>query len=50
MPQNETTERCADCGAPATRRSADGVPLCDGDYAHLLEHWMREFVDSQESL
>lgn len=31
-----------ECGAPATRRSADGVPLCDGDYAHLLEHWTRE--------
>jgi hypothetical protein len=29
---------CACCGEPATRRSTDGVPLCEGDYQHLLEH------------
>jgi hypothetical protein len=26
---------CEDCGEPATRTSADGVPLCDGDYAEI---------------
>ena len=28
---------CECCGAPATRLTADGVPLCEGDYAHLAE-------------
>jgi hypothetical protein len=31
----QPTEPCQDCGEPATRRSADGVPLCAGDYAEL---------------
>ncbi len=38
---------CACCDAPATRESADGVPLCDADYRHLLEHW-REFVETND--
>lgn len=46
---SQTTARCADCGAPATRRSADGVPLCDGDYEHLVEHWNREFGESDDA-
>jgi hypothetical protein len=27
---------CLDCGEPAPHVSADGVPLCDGDYAELV--------------
>jgi hypothetical protein len=37
-----TTARCIACGEPATRRDADGVPLCEGDWLHLLEHWRCE--------
>lgn len=40
--QNLSTLRCIDCGAPATRQSSDGVPLCEGDFWHLVEHWRRE--------
>jgi hypothetical protein len=29
------TAECMDCGEPATHITADGVPLCDGDYAEL---------------
>lgn len=29
---------CTDCGAPATRTTTDGVPLCEADFAHLCEH------------
>jgi len=39
---DQMTERCADCGAQAVRLTADGVPLCEGDYQHLLEHWILE--------
>lgn len=39
----DTELRCECCGEPATTFDADGVPLCEGDYQHLLEHWRREF-------
>ena len=29
---------CVCCGELATRRDADGVPLCEGDWLHLLDH------------
>ena len=34
--------RCVACGAPATRRDRDGVPLCEGDWEHLVEHGLRD--------
>ncbi len=34
--------RCEACGGPATRMTADDVPLCEGDYQHILEHWIAE--------
>lgn len=39
-PQNDSSAQgqpddCEDCGDPATKYSADDVPLCDGDYAEL---------------
>jgi hypothetical protein len=34
--------RCIACGEPATRTDADGIPLCERDYQHLLEHWRLE--------
>ena len=37
MPADPQTTTCECCGAPATRLTADGVPLCEGDYAHLAE-------------
>lgn len=37
-----TGYRCEACGAPATRMTADDVPLCEGDYQHLVEHWVAE--------
>jgi hypothetical protein len=45
MSAAQPTEPCHDCGEPATQRSADGVPLCDGDYAALCraageEEWL----------
>jgi hypothetical protein len=44
MPSDpNTTLRCIDCGAPATRHSSDGVPLCEGDYWHLVEHWRKRW-------
>jgi ribosomal protein L37AE/L43A len=35
---------CEDCGEPATRQTADGVWLCDGDFDLLLERafWTEE--------
>ena len=48
---NETTKpkpngyKCESCGAPATRMTADDVPLCEGDYQHLLEHWRADRFD-----
>lgn len=37
--QRQTTKQhtCEDCGEPATRRTIDGVWLCEGDWLHLLE-------------
>lgn len=37
MSDNTTAWTCECCGAPAARLTADGVPLCEGDYAHLAE-------------
>ena len=37
--------KCEACGEVATRMTADDVPLCEGDYQHLVEHWEREFGD-----
>jgi hypothetical protein len=28
--------KCESCGAPATRMTADDVPLCEQDYQHIL--------------
>jgi len=44
---NQTTTPCACCGDPATHEDAEGVPLCEGDYLHLVEHW-REFEADHE--
>jgi hypothetical protein len=30
---------CEACGAPATRMTADDVPLCEEDYQHILEEF-----------
>jgi hypothetical protein len=43
----DNTTSCIDCGAPATRHSSDGVPLCEGDYWHLVEHWRGEGFDRE---
>lgn len=45
-PQNSST-KCEACGEPATRIDAEGVPLCEGDYQHLLEHWRLEGFGDQ---
>jgi len=44
---NPDTTPCACCGDPATHEDAEGVPLCEGDYRHLVEHW-REFEVDHE--
>lgn len=36
------SHRCECCGEPATRQDRDGVWLCEGDYNHLLDHWLIE--------
>jgi len=47
LPAQTTPPPCACCGEPATREDAEGVPLCEGDYLHLVEHW-REFEADHE--
>lgn len=37
--EKDSNPVCIACGAPATRQDRDGVPLCEGDYWHLVEHW-----------
>lgn len=39
--------RCEACGEPATRMTADDVPLCEGDYQHILEAWIAEGFEEQ---
>lgn len=39
---DKTTEVCEACGEPATRHDACGIPLCEEDYWHLVEHWNLE--------
>lgn len=34
-----TLRECMDCGEPASHTTADGVPLCDGDYRDLKAAW-----------
>ena len=38
MKSETAAPRCEACGEPATRMDAEGIPLCEGDYQHLLEH------------
>ena len=38
------TTPCICCGEPATRTDVDGLPLCEGDYAHLAAQWREEGV------
>jgi ribosomal protein L37AE/L43A len=33
---------CEACGEPATRQDCEGVWLCEGDFQHLVEHWLIE--------
>jgi hypothetical protein len=42
LPRFSGCEACEACGEPATRLDCEGVPLCEADYAHLLEHWRLE--------
>lgn len=51
MPHSDTTAwTCQCCGAPATQLTTDGVPLCEGDYAHLVEHWVLDSLVDPPSL
>jgi hypothetical protein len=48
MADSDTTPRCEACGEPATRTDAEGVLLCEGDYQHLVEHWVTEGFGGSE--
>lgn len=45
MTADTPTHRCEACGEPATRQDVEGVWLCDGDFDHLMQHWMLEEFD-----